>query len=91
MEMEKREPYRLDQDSATQQKLPVEITSTLQMEAIFFFETLASTQRSTIRRCSSEKWSALFTDLDISVSQLTLRSTYKFYCAFCTLQAFYRK
>jgi len=46
--MEQREPYRLDQGSATQQIMPVEITSTLQMEAVFFFATLASTHHSTI-------------------------------------------
>jgi hypothetical protein len=89
--MDKKETCRLDQGSATQQIMPVEIAPNLQMEAVFFFFFFAFTHRSTIKRCSSEKWSSYLTDVDISVSQLTFSSTYKFYCVFCTLQAFYRK
>jgi len=71
--------------------MPLEVTLTLQMEAVFFFEILTSTHRSTIRRCCPEKWSAHLRDVNFSVSQLILKSTYKFYFAFCTLQTFYRK
>lgn len=80
MEMDKKETCTLDQGSATQQIMPVEIVPNLQMEAVFFFETLACTHRSTIRRCSSEKWSSYLTDVDISVSQLTLSSTQVLLC-----------